>query len=140
MERLTQRNQSGEAYYPYCFQENTCAGNGSSIKCGKCKHNQDICEKLAEYEDLEEEGKLIKLLCKPGDTVWYVEDYDVYEYTFIMAHDNYVMVVDRYQNPKYSEHILAELNRKEYLGCDEVYVFEKDKVFLTREDAEKYIE
>lgn len=27
-------------------------------------------EKLAEYEDLEEQGRLIKLPCKVGDTVW----------------------------------------------------------------------
>lgn len=29
-----------------------------------------ILEKLAEYEDLEEQGRLIKLPCKAGDTVW----------------------------------------------------------------------
>lgn len=27
-------------------------------------------EKLADYEDLEEQGRLIKLPCKVGDTVW----------------------------------------------------------------------
>lgn len=27
-------------------------------------------EKLAEYEDLEEQGRLVKLPCKVGDTVW----------------------------------------------------------------------
>lgn len=29
-----------------------------------------ILEKLAEYEDLEEQGRIIKLPCKVGDTVW----------------------------------------------------------------------
>nr|UWG76905.1 MAG: hypothetical protein [Bacteriophage sp.] len=29
-----------------------------------------ILEKLAEYEDLEKQGKLVKLPCKVGDTVW----------------------------------------------------------------------
>lgn len=29
-------------------------------------------EKLAEYEDLEEQGRLIKLPCKVGDTVYHV--------------------------------------------------------------------
>lgn len=29
-----------------------------------------ILEKLAEYEDLEEQGRLIKLPCKAGDTVY----------------------------------------------------------------------
>lgn len=30
-------------------------------------------EKLAEYEDLEEQGRLIKLPCKIGDTVWDID-------------------------------------------------------------------
>lgn len=29
-----------------------------------------ILKKLADYEDLEEQGRLIKLPCKVGDTVW----------------------------------------------------------------------
>lgn len=31
-----------------------------------------ILQKLAEYEDLEEQGRLIKLPCKVGDTVYHV--------------------------------------------------------------------
>jgi hypothetical protein len=31
---------------------------------------QDILEKLYQYEELEEQGLLLRLLCKPGDTVW----------------------------------------------------------------------
>lgn len=30
----------------------------------------DLREKLKEYEDLEEQGRLIKLPCKVGDTIW----------------------------------------------------------------------
>lgn len=29
-------------------------------------------EKLADYEDLEEQGRLVKLPCKVGDTVYYI--------------------------------------------------------------------
>lgn len=32
--------------------------------------NQQLIDKLADYEDLEEQGRLIKLPCKVGDTVW----------------------------------------------------------------------
>lgn len=32
----------------------------------------DALNKLAEYEDLEEQGKLIRLPCKLGDTVYYL--------------------------------------------------------------------
>ena len=31
-----------------------------------------ICNKLAEYEDLEEQGRLVKLPCKVGDTVYVI--------------------------------------------------------------------
>lgn len=33
-------------------------------------------EELKEYKALEAEGKLIKLSCKVGDTIWYVEEDD----------------------------------------------------------------
>ena len=33
---------------------------------------REICNKLAEYEDLDEQGKLIKLPCKVGDDVYYI--------------------------------------------------------------------
>lgn len=36
----------------------------------------DLRERLKEYEDYEEQGRLIKLPCKVGDTVWYVDDDD----------------------------------------------------------------
>lgn len=31
---------------------------------------KEVCDKLADYENLEEQGRLIKLPCKPGDTVY----------------------------------------------------------------------
>lgn len=33
-----------------------------------------LFEKLAEYEDLEEQGKLLKLPCVVGDDVWYISE------------------------------------------------------------------
>ena len=70
MERLTKRNEHGKAYYPYCFKENTCDGLGTSEQCDMCDFDQNVCEKLAEYEDLEEQGRLIVLPCKTGDTIY----------------------------------------------------------------------
>lgn len=32
----------------------------------------DMCDKLGAYEDLEEQGKLMKLLCNVGDTVYQI--------------------------------------------------------------------
>lgn len=45
-------------------------------KCSRADKTRMVLEKLAEYEDLEEQGRLIKLLCKIGDTLWYVDDDD----------------------------------------------------------------
>lgn len=59
MERLTKRNIHGVPYYPECFDK--CAEKGPSIKCHCCYFEHEIIIKLAEYEDLEEQGRLIKL-------------------------------------------------------------------------------
>ena len=68
MERLTDRNADGNYFYPKCFEK--CDGLGSSSKCDNCEIMTSICEKLGKYEDLEEQGRLIKLPCKVGDTVY----------------------------------------------------------------------
>lgn len=40
------------------------------LLCGSCLHNHRIWEKLAEYEEAEEQGHLLKLPCKVGDVVY----------------------------------------------------------------------
>ena len=42
--------------------------------CDMCPINEAI-KKLAHYEDLEEQGKLIELPCKVGDTVYAIRHY-----------------------------------------------------------------
>ncbi len=37
----------------------------------------DELEKLAEYEDLEEQGLLLRLPVKAGDTIYYIEDNEI---------------------------------------------------------------
>lgn len=59
MERLTKRDEHGFAYYPYCFEK--CDGDGTGIRCQTCDFEEKICDKLAEYEDLEEQGLLLKV-------------------------------------------------------------------------------
>lgn len=73
MNRLTKRNSKGIAYM--------------AIADKLTKRNQEIesskpvleilfamFQKLAHYEDLEEQGLLIKLPCKVGDIVWCIDD------------------------------------------------------------------
>ena len=58
MKRLTQWIDDGERIY--------------AVPCMELKNNghQKCCDKLASYEDAEEQGLLIRLPCKVGDDVW----------------------------------------------------------------------
>lgn len=67
MERLTARDDYGTPYYPYCDDVKKCGGY-----CAQCNFETKISEKLAAYEDAEEQGLLLKLPCKVGDTVYTV--------------------------------------------------------------------
>lgn len=46
------------------------------VTAKQLKEYETILTELKKYKDLETEGKLIKLSCKIGDTVWYVEEDD----------------------------------------------------------------
>ena len=71
MERLTERNSMGVAVYktPYA--------------CGNCNEelyrlpdygNGSPTDKLADYEDAEEQGLILRLPCPIGTTVYCIED------------------------------------------------------------------
>lgn len=126
MERLTDRNDVGNYFYPKCFEK--CDGLGASRKCDNCDITTSICEKLGKYEDLEEQGRLIKLPCKVGDTVWKVEER--LEHTYIER-----LVIDRIEvNDNYIYYFANEKITGESVildNCD----FSKT-VFLTKSEAE----
>lgn len=84
MERLTDKNDVGSYYYPKCFER--CDGLGASSKCDNCEIMTSVCRKLGNYEDLEEQGRLVKLPCKEaytqsGDIVYLIYDDEVVECT-----------------------------------------------------------
>ena len=70
MERLTDKNAVGNYFYPKCFEK--CDGFGASSKCDNCEIMTIVCDKLGKYEELEEQGRLVILPCKVGDTVYKV--------------------------------------------------------------------
>lgn len=51
-ERLTKREKNGLAYFPMCF---TPPCNGEGCKDENCIFINDVCERLAEYEDLNDQ-------------------------------------------------------------------------------------
>ena len=72
MERLTARDGFGTPYYPYCDNVKGCGGY-----CAQCNFETKTMDKLAEYEDLEEQGLLLRLPCKVGTTVYIIVGKDI---------------------------------------------------------------
>ena len=70
MERLTERFMHGLGV-KYCYD--SCSVCDVAVCCGLL---EDILEKLAHYEDLEEQGRLIELPCAVGDTVYWISESD----------------------------------------------------------------
>lgn len=78
---------------------NCVKGCGSNCKYGfqycrkedweNCQTISDVIDKLAEYEDLEEQGRLLKLPCKVGDTIYAVgEIVKEYKVLSVSYHSN----------------------------------------------------
>ena len=79
MERLTYKE--GNHYYP----ANDCLVGISTIDEDSLNVLQNVLDKLGAYEDAEEQGLLLRLPCKVGDTVYVdsailpIEDMECYE-------------------------------------------------------------
>lgn len=74
MERLTKISEIGNAYYPKCFEE-PCCGMGECLD-DNCSLIIDACKKLAEYEQLEEQGLLVRLPVPLGYKVYWISTRD----------------------------------------------------------------
>lgn len=128
MERLTKISEIGNAYYPKCFEE-PCCGMGECLD-DRCSLMLDACKKLAEYEQLEEQGLLARLPCKVGDIMFRINKgakNPVIELTVTQ-----IDITTRSYN-------LEVIDR----DCGELMCFKNDigkTVFLTRKEAEKKLE
>lgn len=102
----------------------------------------NVLNRLAEYEQLEEQGLLLKLPCKVGDTVWVITspfnvfegiEYDensrdeCYE-SFISSVTFYKNSVQYRINAKVTNHFINAYYNKQDFG---------KTVFLTKEEAEQ---
>ena len=85
----------------------------------------DVYFKLQEYEDLEEQGLLLKLPCKIGDTIYYIEDNCICEIVI-----KRITIIDI---RKEKEGLFFRIN---YTVDYELSDFGKT-VFLTKEEAEQ---
>ena len=100
MERLTYRTIKGEAM-----------GNSSVADIG------DILGKLADYEDLDEQGLLLKLPCKVGDIVYMIinqrDNYDDTIYQIVSATSFGLSMIDNIGKTVFLTQAEAEQKLKE---------------------------
>lgn len=93
------------------------------------KENEQIAkwlEELKEYKALEAAGKLVKLSCKVGDTIWYVEEDDD-DYPIKLEID----AISRNDSDTWYYTYDNDSNRYRFIDSDF-----GETVFLTKEEAE----
>lgn len=137
MERLTERTADG-ILVKENHSENgirtfyQCFGGKPNANYSNCEEGYCAMEKLAAYEDAEEQGLLLRLPCKVGDTLYRVNKgakepiitMRVIQLYIKQIHkDRTVMRIDAIND--------ADMGESCYLPCDI-----GEKIFLTREEAE----
>lgn len=142
MERLTKISEIGNAYYPKYFEE-PCCGMGECLD-DNCSLILEACKKLAEYEQLEEQGLLARLPCKVGDDVYIIPSPSVYGLNIINGYEKL--------NKIYHQHVgtIVITAGHWYATSREEYGVYNEKVlndialgttwFLTSKEAEKKLE
>ena len=91
-------------------------------------------KELNQYKDLEEQGLLLKLPCKIGDTVYQLINSHIYEYKVIG------ICFDIFQN-KWMYEVAYQIGLEWFKTMCDFDAFGKSKtVFLTKEEAEKALE
>ena len=132
MERLTEK-VFGFVQLKACgndFCKETCAEHDEEKSCKNCPI-QKAFEKLAEYEDLDEQGLLLQLPCKVGDTIYEVS-YENGEFV-IKEHIVEEFIYRTHSFPRIE--IYCE-NENDSLMCNNIGKF-SEFLFLTRAEAEK---
>lgn len=111
---------------------------GSAFQnCRECEygtHNGEVIEKLdrlAELEDKIEQGKLIELPCKVGDTMYYVLDYGSVKGECVCVEKGKVRAIEMRENYIWIEVLYDDFVSKHPLRNI------GETVFLTREEVEK---
>lgn len=129
MERLTESNPS---WIDDELWERACEPD--------CEEIDAVYRKLKEYEDLEEQGRLVKLPCKIGDDVWFVPSQTCYKLNILNKHSEankvYHQKVARItfdENGWYMECDKDLECATDHILIDKMY---KETWFLTKSEAE----
>ena len=113
-------------------KDNKCECNKSRDNC----HDRSIYNKLREYEDLEEQGLLLKLPCKIGDTVYVIDT--IYE-----CDNDYMDCIMEFPDVYQCERgFVCEYEHEKLVVRPKSFDFKmldnfNKTVFLTKEEAEQ---
>ena len=123
MDRLTKRGHKKLAL----LIGTSCSYGHMSYDCQLKEGNEllkSALDKLAIYEDLEEQGRLLKLPCKIGDTIWNYSYFGLRDYkvTYMGFDKDGLLYFDCESGITYSFRCYL----KDF----------KDKIFLTKSEAE----
>lgn len=120
MERLTRRSANGTGIY--------ATPSGEPVKLENNRHN--VLQKLADYEDAEEQGLLLRLPCKVGDTLYCITPY--VKEPIIAAH-----VLQMNIKQFYNKRIIVRIDVMNKMG-ESCYFLDDigKKIFLSRAEAE----
>lgn len=144
MERLTDYSDNRYAYiidvgYKTCEEFCKCVVDG----CKNC-YIQQAFKKLATYEDLEEQGLLVRLPCKVGDDVYIIPSPTVYRLNIINGYEKINKICHQHVGT------IVITAGHWYATSREEYGVYNEKVlnditfgttwFLTREEAAKKLE
>ena len=161
MERLTKREISGITYNNSPGFMCSCYCDNCSKGTGDCDRLKAMVNRLAKFEDLEEQGLLVRLPCKVGDTVYVdskilpVKNMECYEdidnkipsyfqgrvVPFRFAHWVKIAVKAKWLYEWIDDETGLE---SDYIECEKKFTIPLSMigkfVFLTREEAEKKLE
>lgn len=129
MERLTIRSKNSDMVW-FKDAEN---GNAYLEPCEMtAHHNRMALDKLATYEDAEEQGLLLRLPCKVGDTLYRVNKGAKEPVIMMRVIQLYIKQIHKDRTVMRIDVINdADMGESCYLPCDI-----GERIFLTREEAE----
>lgn len=127
MNRLTKRTTCGTANLAYT--ESCYFKSGAKDQIAVSAYRQQAIERLAEYEDMEEQGLLVRLPCKIGATVYRFQ--------------RYFNDATLKSEIKIKPCVVESVSTKCIITTDHMVMLFSNfgkTVFLTREEAEKALE
>ena len=144
MGRLTKRSNKTSHENGVCcthFMSKECVQFGGECAWG-CKWEEAAWGKLAEYEDAEEQGLLLRLPCKVGDAIYEIGyDYKgrkyINEIEMVIISANYGdLDWDKNEHKIRSAYVVGNLKGTN-IGVDVDFCDFGRTVFLTKEEAEQ---